>query len=81
MKYLKSKEQLNELLNSGKTIIIIFVDPNEFMPAKLLLNYIYSHSITPKVDSLLFIWNLIDQEIYDTYQVKSFPQLTVLKGK
>lgn len=81
MKYLKSKEQLNDLLSTGKTIIIIFVDPNEFMPAKLLLNYIYSHTITPKVDSLIFIWNLIDQEIYDTYQVISFPQLTVLKGK
>jgi hypothetical protein len=81
MKYLRTKEQLNEMLSSGKIIIIIFVDPNEFMPAKLLLNYIYSHGATPKIDHLIFIWNLVDQEIYDLYNVVAFPQITVLKGR
>jgi hypothetical protein len=81
MKYLKSKAQLSELLGSGRPILIVFVDPTEFMPAKLLLNYIYSHGATGKVDGFLFIWNLVDQEIYDRYQVLSFPQLTVLRGQ
>lgn len=80
MKYLRTKEQLNEILSSGKAIIVVFVDPNEFMPAKLLLNYIYSHGATPKIDTLVFIWNLVDQEIYDRYNVVAFPQITVLKG-
>lgn len=51
------------------------------MPSKLLLNYIFSHGATSKIDPLLFIWNIVDQEIYDRYQVLSFPQVSVLKGK
>ena len=81
MKYLKSKSQLAELLANGGAILVIFVDPNEFMPSKLLLNYIFSHGTTSKIDPLLFIWNIVDQEIYDRYQVLSFPQVSVLKGK
>ena len=51
------------------------------MPAKLLLNYFYSHGANPHIDHLLFIWNLVDQDIYDQYQVTSFPQVTVMKGQ
>lgn len=61
MKYLKSKSQLAELLTNGGAILVIFVDPSEFMPSKLLLNYIYSHGATSKIDPLLFIWNIVDQ--------------------
>ena len=80
MKYLRTKEQLNNLLKSHQVLLVIFVDPSEFMPAKLMLNYIYSHGANPHIDHLVFIWNLVDQEIYDRYQVSSFPQITVLKG-
>lgn len=80
MKYLRSKEQLNEILNAGKIIIVVFIDPNEFMPAKLLLNYIYSHGATPKIDHMIYIWNQVDQSIYDLYHVVAFPQITVLKA-
>ncbi len=80
MKYLKSKEQLNDLLSSGQVILIVFVDPNEFLPAKMLLDYIYSHRTTPKTDHMLFIWKLVDQEIYDRFNVKAFPQITVMRG-
>ena len=81
MKYLRTKEQLASLLSTHPALIIIFVDPTEFMPAKLLLNYFYSHGANPHIDHLLFIWNIVDQEIYDQYQVQSFPQITLMKGK
>jgi len=51
------------------------------MPAKLTLNYFYSHGANKHIDHLLFIWNLVDQEIYDKYAVTAFPQITVLKGQ
>lgn len=61
MKYIRTKEQLNTLLENHPVILIIFVDPNEFMPAKLTLNYFYSHRASKHIDHLLFIWNLVDQ--------------------
>lgn len=61
MKYLKSIEQLNFLIDSKNAFIVVFVDPNEFMPAKSLLNYIFAHRITPSIDKSIFIWNLVDQ--------------------
>lgn len=81
MKYLRTKQQLNDILDSGKVILLILVDPNEFMPAKLLLNYIYSHGATSKIDTMVFIWNQVDQEIYDKYNVVAFPQISVVKGQ
>ena len=51
------------------------------MPAKLLLNYFFSHGANPHIDHLLFIWNIVDQQIYDQYEVTSFPQITLMKGK
>lgn len=33
MKYLKSIEQLNSLLEQEKAIMVIFVDPRQFMPS------------------------------------------------
>ncbi len=61
MKYLKSLLQIEELLLTEKAIIIIFVDPNEFMPAKSLLNYLYAHPLMKHLDRYVFICNLIDQ--------------------
>ena len=81
MKYLASREQLQELLKITKSVMIVFVDPNEFMPAKALLNYIHGHKITQKVDGLIYIWNIVDTEIYDKYSVSVFPQVSILKGE
>jgi hypothetical protein len=80
MKYLRTKEQFNNLLAQHTAMLIIFVDPNEFMPAKLLLNYFFSHGAKDHFDHLVFIWNLVDQQIYDRYSVAAFPQMTVVKG-
>lgn len=33
MKYLKSIEHLNTLLAKEKAIIVVFIDPNGFMPS------------------------------------------------
>jgi hypothetical protein len=46
MKYLKSQNQFEDILKKLKIIIIVFVDPAEFMPSKSLLNYMHSHQIT-----------------------------------
>ena len=81
MKYLRTKSQLNDLIASSKPFIIIFVDPNEFMPAKLLLNFFYSHGTTQHIDTMLWIWHLVDQEIYNRYNVIAFPQFSVIKGE
>jgi hypothetical protein len=81
MKYLKSLSQLEELLQTEKAVILIFVDPNEFMPAKSLLNYLFAHPLMKQLDRFVYIWNLVDQLIYERYQVVAFPQMTILRGQ
>jgi len=61
MKYLKSIDQLNTLLQQEKAIIIIFVDPKQFMPSESLLKYLYTSNITKLIDKYIFIWNTVNQ--------------------
>jgi hypothetical protein len=57
------------------------VDPNEFMPAKSLLNYLFAHPLMRHIDQHVYIWNLVDQQLYKRYQVVAFPQMTLLRGQ
>jgi hypothetical protein len=43
------------------------VDPNEFMPAKSLLNYLFAHPLMRHIDQHVYIWNLVDQQLYERY--------------
>ena len=41
----------------------------------------FTNNIAKLLDKYIFIWNIVNQEIYEKYQVLSFPQFTILKQK
>ena len=51
------------------------------MPAKSLLNYLFAHPLMKHVDPFVFIWNTVDQQVYEKYQIVAFPQTTILAGQ
>ena len=51
------------------------------MPAKSLLNYLFAHPLMRHIDQYVYIWNLVNQQLYERYQVVAFPQMTLLKGQ
>lgn len=51
------------------------------MPAKSLLNYLFSHPLMKYIDPFVFIWNTVDQQVYEKYQIVAFPQTTILSGE
>ncbi len=81
MKFIKSKEEIPLLLEEHKAIVIFFVDPSIELPCEALLNYISKHPIVAQIKHHFYICKLIDQSLYEQFQVESFPHAILLNNK